>query len=795
MPHITMVKDARRTDPTLRKKVLKFLEMLMSNDATPGLHIEPMINAKDPRARTGRVDDKYRAVLYRIAGGEEAHYVYAGTYNHDEAIRIARTKILYVNPVSGVLELIAQQAEEALNKAEQPNLTSSYTEPQQPAPSEATTALPTQQPTATEAPVSGSETTQNTTLPGAIEVADTFVNQLNRLGYTPDQLQNQIGIDPRYSTPAIAATTSSEFNRIVDEAPVWQGCVLLELQAGEPIEAVIETLTLQIRAEAATYLAEKRPSTDQAVIEAFDQPSTEAEFKTFDDFAELKQVVESGNFDLWRTYLHPEQRKYVRINDPKDPRGIKSKGPYRVSGGAGTGKTVVALHRTKYLYDQNPNRRIVLTTFNKTLTDVLHDQLNLLDDRIRTVNELGQPGVHVKNTDAIAAAIWRSATDQEKRAAVEKVLGSGRPIRHHTSTHVSSDSDWKTAIEDAETDLPDELLTTTFLDTEYVTVILGNLITTSRQYTKVPRPGRGTALNRGQRLALWKIIEFYRNNRDLSEGYTFPELLCLAAVVLQNRSEDTGTYSADHVIVDEAQDLTPAHWLLLRALVPDSQDDLFIAEDSHQRIYGQKFPLSRFGINIRGRARRLRLNYRTTAENLAYAMRMLDPEKWEDLESGEESHQYVSPRSGPQPKLMQFSTRIEEYDALAELLKRWRDQEGSLSDIAILVRTKSISNDVLQALDDRGIVAVQIEGSPHNSKNVPHIMTMFRAKGMEYKRVVLFEVNDKSVPLPNALRQVPFEELKDQQLRERSLLYVASTRARDELVVMWSGTKSSILPE
>lgn len=794
MPHITMVKDSRRTDPTLRKKVLKFLEMLMSSDATPGLHIEPMVNAIDPRARTGRVDDKYRAVLYRISGGLEAHYVYAGTYNHDEAIRIARTKILYVNPVSGVLELIAQQAEEVISRADTQTSNSHFQVNQlamadsgsSPRYGSAQTDICT---------LTDPENTQPESLADKVAVADTFVNHLARQGYTPEQLQAQIGIDPRYSAQALAATTSREFNWIVDQAPVWQGCVLLELQACEPIDAVIETLTLQIRAEAADALIEKQPSTDQAVIEAFSQPSTEAEFKTFDDFDELKQVVESGNFDLWRTYLHPEQRKYVRINDPADPRGIKSKGPYRVSGGAGTGKTVVALHRTKFLYDQNPTRRIVLTTFNKTLTDVLQDQLNLLDDRIRTVNELGQPGVHIKNTDAIAARVWRSATEDERKAAVATVMGEGRPVRRHNSNHVSSDADWRAAVADAEIDLPDDLLTPTFLDTEYVTVILGNLITTARQYTKIPRLGRGTALNRTQRLALWKIVEYYRNNRDLTEGYTFPELLCLAAVVLRNRSKENESYSADHVIVDEAQDLTPAHWLLLRALVADGPDDLFIAEDSHQRIYGQRFTLSRFGIHIRGRARTLRLNYRTTAENLAYAMKMLDPVKWEDLENSEESHNYVSARSGPQPQLMQFSTRAEEYDALAHLLKQWREEGNSLHDIAILVRTKSISNDVLQALDDRGIIAVQIENAPQNSKNVPHIMTMFRAKGMEYRRVVLFEVNDKSVPLPNALRQVPEQELKDQRLRERALLYVASTRARDELVVMWSGQRSPLLPD
>lgn len=774
MPHITMMRDSRRTDPTLRKKVLAFLEKLMDSDQLPGLHIEPMQNAHDPRARTGRVDDQFRAVLYRIEGEAEPHYVYAGTYNHDEAIRIAQTKILYVNPVSGVLELIAQQSEELISqetgKAEKARLTDHQV----------------YETKAVEEEVSD--------LPEAITVEDDFENKLIINGHTAEILQQKIGIDPNLTNLARTARTHQEFNNAIDSGATWQGYVLLELQAGDSIEDVIEKLTLQIRAEEIPHPAEKTPSSDDAVIESFKEPATQAEFALIDDLDELKEIITNGSFDQWRTFLHPEQKKYVTINDTDNPQSLRSKGSFRISGGAGTGKTVVALHRTRCLYRRNKNARIILTTFNKTLTDVLHEQLNLLDDRIRIIDTLGQPGVLVKGPDAIASAIWSGASMLEKQAAVVAVLGEGRPVRHQATTHSKTDTYWKNAIDDADTKLSQELLYPNFLEEEYVNVVLGNFITTARAYLKVPRPGRGTALNRSQRLELWKIIEYYRNNNDLTEGYSYPERLCLAASILQKRAEQ-GSYIADHVIVDEGQDLSPAHWQLLRALVPESQDDLFIAEDSHQRIYGQRFPLSRFGINIRGRARRMRLNYRTTAENLSYAMRMLDPVKWQDLEDGEENHDYISARSGPQPQLMHFTNKPDEYDTLAALIRSWRAEDGNAAETAILVRTKKISQEVMQALDDRGIVAVQIENNPQNNKNVPHIMTMHRAKGMEYKRIILFEINDTSLPLPNATRNLPVGEKEDQKRRERSLLYVASTRARDELVIMWSGKKSSLLPE
>ena len=171
-----------------------------------------------------------------------------------------------------------------------------------------------------------------------------------------------------------------------------------------------------------------------------------------------------------------------------------------------------------------------------------------------------------------------------------------------------------------------------FLAAEYAQVVLPNRITSREAYYKVRRPGRGVALDRAKRAAVWDVIEAYRAQARIAGSVDFAEAATIAAAHLRRVASAHGAFVADHVLVDEGQDLGPAHWQLMRALVGEHADDLFIAEDSHQRIYGQRIVLSQFGIRIVGRSQRLTLNYRTTAQNLAYAINVLEGGKYVDLE-------------------------------------------------------------------------------------------------------------------------------------------------------------------
>jgi superfamily I DNA/RNA helicase len=232
-------------------------------------------------------------------------------------------------------------------------------------------------------------------------------------------------------------------------------------------------------------------------------------------------------------------------------------------------------------------------------------------------------------------------------------------------------------------------------------------------------------------------------------------------------------------------------------MADEGHDDLFIAEDSHQRIYGHRLVLSRYGIKIVGRSQRLRLNYRTTAQNLRYAVSVLSGTEFVDLEDGaEDTSGYRSARVGPVPRLLPATNLSDELEQAADVVGTWlnglKEGEGPET-IGILVRTEQAGELLVRALEER-----QVPSRFVSDRTVPAgkpvVMTMHRAKGMEFVRVLIFGVDSSALPAPFALKNVPEADKADILQRERSLLYVAATRARDELVILWAGDPSEILP-
>ena len=348
---------------------------------------------------------------------------------------------------------------------------------------------------------------------------------------------------------------------------------------------------------------------------------------------ELRRVIEDGGFGAWRVFLHPEQRKYAERS---------FHGPFRLSGGAGTGKTVVLLHRARMLARHDPGAPVVLTTFTTNLADQLRTDLQRLDRALPRASGFGERGVFVNGIDALASAVLRRA-GTDIAVDVEAVLGVGT----QQVTGRTPNAAWQEALDAAGGKLPLLLRSAAFLAAEYAQVVLPNQVTTREAYYKVRRPGRGVALDRAKRSAVWDVVEAYRAQARVAGSIDFAEAAAIAATYLRRSGETHGEYPADHVLVDEGQDLGPAHWQLLRALVGEHPDDLFIAEDSYQRIYGRRLVLSQLGIRIVGRSQRLTLNYRTTAQNLAYAIAVLDGGTYVDLEESPETVSgYRSARSG-----------------------------------------------------------------------------------------------------------------------------------------------------
>ncbi len=737
MPTIIMSKPASKLEPSLKKKAYAFLEKLGEDDTTPGLHIEPIVNSVDDKVRTGRVDQSYRAVLFRVPGQGEPMYVFYGIWPHDDALAVAKKTRLTVNPVNGVSE-ITTVAPDVVYSAS---------------------------PVAAAAPVDSPQPAAPASAPAPLLVT---------LGLDRKALVDVLGIDETLAARALAAVDENALMALAEDAVEWQGLALIDLATGLSVAEVQDKLSLN---EAPVTAAQ---SDADRLVEGLRHPAAQMSFAWIDDNAELRRVIEGGDFGAWRVFLHPEQRKYATRS---------YSGPFRLSGGAGTGKTVVLLHRARMLARREPGSRVLLTTFTTNLADQLRTDLDRLDPALPKAGGLGEPGVSVYGLDALASVVLRRAgpdiaIDAEAVLGVATTQVSGR--RPATA--------WRDAIDAAGGALPAPLRSVQFFTVEYAHIVLPNRITSRETYYKVRRPGRGVALDRAKRAAVWDVIDAYRAQARIAGSVDFAEAATIAAAHLRRVASTDGLYVADHVLIDEGQDLSPAHWQLMRALVGEHTDDLFIAEDSYQRIYGHRIVLSQFGIRIVGRSQRLTLNYRTTAQNLAYAINVLEGGAYADLEDAAESSTgYRSARSGPVPRLIPCATLSEELDRAADLIRGWVAETDSPETIAVLVREQRQRDRLVTGLAERG-VTIRAVDREHIKPGQPVAMTMHRAKGTEFSRVLLFGIDQGAIPRPLRDEQYAEDAWADALLRERSLLYVAATRARDELALSWSGDPSQLLP-
>ena len=778
-------KDATARDSSLKAKIGPFITKLSTMTASTGLHLEHIRGAADRRVRTARVTDFYRAVLFELDAGGEPVYVIHGIWPHDEANRIAESVTVGVNPCNGATEVtrikdaIQQDAGdvEQARRAARAELDAARREAEEIAREAARIQS-----------ANAEARRQNArAVPGAVAAPGRDHALTWPEGLSVETLRDELGIDVRLGAAALAATCESQLLDLAITARVaWQGEALLALATGSTIDDVREDFELLRPQDVAP------DPTDADIIAGLHRRAARTEFAWLETDEDLRRAIEGLTFAQWQLFLHPQQRALV---------DRRTNGPMRISGGAGTGKTVVTVHRAAALAERDAEAgdevRILLTTYTRNLADDLRRQVAQLAPTLPFAERIGEPGLLVSGLDRIARAVLQRAGDSIAQTA-EQVIG--RPRTRVLTLPDSKSNPWYEALALMGNELPEGLRSADFLESEYELIVLPQRITTLRQYLRVRRPGRGVALARDKRAAVWKAIESYRDRSAALDVVSFSEQLALAAAWLDAEAARGAPRPFRHVLVDEAQDLTPAHLQLLRALVDSGPDDLFLAEDSHQRIYGRKITLSHYGIQVRGRSRRLTRNYRTTRQNLDLAFGILDPGAYEDMEGRAEEHRYVSPRSGPEPLLIHASDRDQEIKKAGALLDWWlkedRDasEEGAPETIAVLVRDRYQRDAVVTGLAQQGIEVRPVDREAVG-RGRPVVMTMHRAKGLEFRKVLLFDVSEDSIP--RSLRDQRYSEADrtDALLRERSLLYVAATRARDQLAISWSGRKSPLLEE
>lgn len=804
-------------DGSLSAKVNRFFEKLVKDDSAVGLHIEPMVNAADRRARTGRVDDKHRAVLFQLDTEIGRHYLYVGTFGHDDAIdKACRLKAQY-NAMVGVTDVV--EARPAGEPAAVPSVVAPSAE-EAPA-AGATPSVPSDASSGKPAEAGAGDA-------GAAAPASNPFSAVGEAGATGAL---GLGVPSGVVSAAAGKPTEAALLDYLESVPTWQADVILDLGAGFTPEHVAQSLQLggadtddaslgaddssdaSISADAGSQeqaadscasthaptatgagesgtapsgLGEDDDATDDQILAGLRHPAAAMEFAYLgDDVDALREIIETGDFQQWRTFLHPQQRKFVKK---------RFNGPARISGGAGTGKTVVLVHRAVALTRADPAARVIATTFTKALAGQLQGQIRTLDSSVPLAGSLGGSGVYVRGLDQLAAEVLRGEFTPGAEGlgpeAMSAVYGSARQVPGSVLTDVTDRAQWNAALDMAgrSVELDREVLTPEFMRDEYLSVVLPQRVRSLNDYLRAPRRGRGVALNRGKRAAVWKVVEAYRAESAAENVLTFAERTFVAAAWLDAAADaGSGVRPADHVLVDEGQDLHEGHWLMLRALVAPGADDMFISEDSQQRIYGRHVVLSRVGIRIVGRSKRLTLNYRTTKQNLDAAVSVLKGSTTVDVEDQViDGTAYTSARSGPEPVVLSPTSTEDEYRLIAAELVKWREagtesDDHSLRDAAVLVFANYQVQQVVEGLKRHGVEATAAGQAGSNSKSpadAVQVLTMNRSKGLEFRVVALAGMGEGS-PIRD-LRKFREGPDRDAEIsRRRALVYVAMTRARD----------------
>ena len=474
---------------------------------------------------------------------------------------------------------------------------------------------------------------------------------------------------------------------------------------------------------------------------------------------ELRRIM-AEPLEKWRVFLHPTQRKIVQKN---------YKGSARILGGAGTGKTVVAMHRAKYLASKiNDDERILFTTFTANLAEDIKSNLR----KICTLEELHK--IEVINIDAW---VMRFLSEIGFSAKIEY----GEEI----------DKLWDRAVVNSlsELDFP-----WSFYKDEWNRVVIPQEALSLEKYVKAKRTGRGVRLDRKKRIEVWKVFDAYLSLMK-EEQIRDINMAMYECSKLFTSSGTKNKYA--HIIVDEGQDFSDNAFRLLRTVAGEEMpNDIFIVGDSHQRIYNNYPTLSRCGINVRGRSSILKINYRTTEETRRYAFALLNGISFDDLDDGVDlGDKCRSLVHGEAPVVKCFADANEELCYLNDCISDLQDRCVPLKNICIVARTNQLVKDYSAQLTKIGYSVYQIKRSKADdlSHDGIRIATMHRVKGLEFQYVFIVSANNRIVPLESAIDQSDPIAERESYTAEKCLLYVALTRAQKRAYITAYGKKSEFI--
>lgn len=678
-----------RLSSAVQGKILKWALRFQSDPTASGINYEPIHAARDKNLKSIRIDQDWRGIVFKPPAGDV--YVLMYVDHHDAAYAWAEGRRVAVNPTTGALQVFAVESlvEPVLAEARRARLAD---------------ALPAAVNTSANSPAS----------PTAVAPAVPLFAGL------PDQELLSLGVPEELLAQVRSIASEAELDALQGCLPVEAYEGLFLIAAGDSVSDVL--IARETRVD--------RPVDTEDFATAIETPESQSRFVVVAD-EETMVAILNAPLAQWRVFLHPTQRKLAA--------GDRS-GPMRVLGGAGTGKTVLAMHRAKWLAEHHatPEKKVLLTTFTRNLATDIEENLKTLC----SPSILGN--IEVRNLDAWVLGFLRRHKYEHR-------------IIYNRRENEAAEA-WQRALtlQDASIALPPD-----FYEEELERVVLAQGIATRDEYRLAKRSGRGTVLTRGKRDAIWPVFEEYRAQLASRKLKEVDDAYRDAAALLEKMPKP---FSA--IVVDETQDFGPQALRLLRAMVESAANDLFFVGDGHQRIYSRhRASMSASGINIRGRSRKLYLNYRTTEEIRRHAVALLEGCEVDDLDEGmDEVKRYKSLSHGPAPQLQDFRHLDE---AMGNLPGLMRESLAEGRSVCVIVPNRHDAAAVHARLKTEHIPSAVIgpeERDQPDARSV-RIATMHRAKGLEFDEVVLL--------IPRAGNVATSASDNAQRLQ-----YVAITRAK-----------------
>lgn len=490
-----------------------------------------------------------------------------------------------------------------------------------------------------------------------------------------------------------------------------------------------------------------------------DSANNKRNFFEVKDDKDIEELL-SGDLSKWKIFLHPSQRILSEKN---------FSGSYKVSGAAGTGKTVLALHRLKYILGHTSKpKSIFFTTFTKSLVNNLKDALISLSIDLNKIiftnihNFIVERAKELKLIEDDARIIDFMNRDQKNQI-------------------------WREIIEQKLSEFDSD-----FLMREFEEVVLFNDIKDADQYLKIPRIGMDTPLGRKDRVKVWELIETFKHNKSVRKIYYLDEVTNL----LSSYCKDHSQKPFDHIIADEIQDFSDVELRLLRCMVPEKENDLFLVGDPLQNIYNRKLNFSRSGINIRGaKSKRLKVNYRTTEEIKRSATAVIRSESFDNFDGEEESKSgYLSILHGEKPAYRLFDTSDKMNEYIIETISNIQKEAGfEFKEFCVASRTKNSLSEIKKYFHSNNIPYYDLVNASGHREGVT-LSTFHNMKGLEYKVVILYDVSNTTVPnIYFGFDALSESEKKSYLKSEKALLYVSMTRAIGRLLILGCGAKTDLI--